>query len=196
MDTSGTWVTTSTVLERLAGTGGQEAWTDFVERFRGPIVAYAQRRGLSVADAEDAAQEALGAFVAAYRAGRYRRERGRLSGWLYGFVSNKVLRAAQRARDGVASAPDGWSAIADDGGGDPEWEEIWERALFERCLAVARTEFRGSTWRVFEMLVLEERSVGDAVEELGLTRNAVYLAKHRVLARVTALARDCDEVGP
>ena len=196
MDGPSTWITTSTVLQRLANFGDGDAWSRFIERFRNPIVAYARRRGLSASDADDAAQEALTAFAQAFRSGAYVRERGRLSRWLFGFVHNKVLRVLEHdLRRPEAAEIERWSQVEGGPAVDPEWEEVWERSMLEQALAAARGEFQGSTWRVFEMLVLENRSVDDAVAETKLTRNAVYIAKHRVLARVEALIVECDDVG-
>lgn len=194
MSSHPSWITTSTVLQRLTDFGDRDAWNTFSERFRVPIVAYARRRGLSESDAEDVAQETLAAFAQAFRGGDYDRERGRLSRWLFGFANRKVLRALERDRALGDGEMERWSQI--DGGAalDPDWEELWERSVLEQSLAAARGEFESSTWRVFEMLVLESRSVDDAVAETGLTRNAVYIAKHRVLARVEQLVRDCDEM--
>lgn len=192
MSESAPWVTTSTVLERLASGRDEEAWKDFVERFRGLIVSYAQRRGLGSADAEDAAQETLAQFVAAFRSGRFDRSRGRLSHWLYGFAANKVRRALERRGESEAERLSDWSDLQGAQQVDSDWEEQWERAVLQHCLAAARSEFRGPTWRVFEQLALEGRSVDEVAAGAGLTRNAVYIAKHRVLARVQQLIAECD----
>lgn len=192
MDDSAAWITTSTVLERLASGPDQDAWGAFVGRFRGPLVGYAQRRGLGAADAEDAAQEALATFVEAFRAGRFERERGRLSHWLYGFVANAVRRAQARGGRDDAQQLSHWSALEGAGQIDPDFEESWEREVLRQCLDSARAEFRGTTWRVFEGLALEGRAVDELAAETGLSRNAVYIAKHRVLARVEALMAECE----
>lgn len=192
MDDAAAWITTSTVLERLASGADEDAWGTFVRRFRGPLVGYGERRGLSASDAEDAAQEALAAFVEAFRAGRFERERGRLSHWLYGFVANAVRRALARTGAQDAQQLSHWSALEGAGEVDPEFEERWEREVLRQCLDSARAEFRGSTWRVFEALALEGRAVDEVAAETGLSRNAVYIAKHRVLARVEALIAECE----
>lgn len=192
MHDSAPWVTTSTVLERLKSGRDDDAWGAFVTRFRGPILAYAQRQGLSAADAEDAVQEALAAFVAALRSGRFVRERGRLSHWLYGFASLAIRSTRTRVGGAAAAQLSDWSGVEGTGHLDPQWEEQWERAVLEHCLSVARTEFRGATWSVFEQLALEGHSVDDVAARAGMTRNAVYIAKHRVLARVEALIAECD----
>ena len=45
-------------------------------------------------------------------------------------------------------------------------------------------EFAPSTWKSFRLLVLEERPAADVAESLGLSVNAVLIAKSRVLRRL------------
>jgi RNA polymerase sigma-70 factor (ECF subfamily) len=44
-------------------------------------------------------------------------------------------------------------------------------------------EFEPTTWRAFRALVLEGRPTGEVAAELGITSNAVRIAKSRVLSR-------------
>ncbi len=188
------WVTTSTVLQRLKSFDDQDAWQQFVRRFQRPIEAYARKRGLSESDAEDAAQEALAAFAQSFRDGGYERERGRLSRWLFGIVHHRIEQQRDRMARRAPADSVAWSQLEDQQSPDGVWTEIWERSMLEQCVAAARDELHGTTRRVFEMLVLEGRSVEDAMSETGLSRNAVYIAKHRALTRVRGLLADCDEV--
>lgn len=200
LDEPSGWITTSTVLARLADFDDRGAWERFVERFRRPIEAFAERQGLGPAEREDAAQETLLAFADAYRRGEYARAKGRLSSWLFGIAWRRIDHARRRARvrsGEVALGGEGepsWSAV--EGATSPEWEETWERAMLEHCLRQARKEVQPATFRAFEMLVLEGRSIEDTVAELGVTRNAVAIAKHRVSERLRELVAECDEVRP
>jgi RNA polymerase sigma-70 factor (ECF subfamily) len=45
-------------------------------------------------------------------------------------------------------------------------------------------EFQPSTWKAFRGLVLEGRTAGDVAVEMGLSVNAVLIAKSRVLQRL------------
>jgi RNA polymerase sigma-70 factor (ECF subfamily) len=192
------WVTTSTVLDRLAHYSDQGAWERLTERFRGPFLAYARRRGLGEAECEDVAQESLLAFAQAYREGKYDRARGRLSHWLFGIAWRRVEEARRglaRVR-GLAEGVPTELDLAVPGEVSPEWQEIWERSMIELCLRQVRKEVEPATFRAFEMLVLESRLVEDATRELGLSANAVTIAKHRVGKRVRELVDLCDEVRP
>src|SRR5215468_5754286 len=84
------WLTTSTILQRLGDFDDRAIWERFNTRFRSPLESFARRLGLSPAEADDAAQEALLQFAEAYRAGKYVRQAGRLSSWLFGIAFNQV----------------------------------------------------------------------------------------------------------
>ncbi len=192
------WVTTSAVLERLANFDDRDAWRQFSERFRAPIERFAQRQGLSAIDAEDAAQETLMGFARAYAEGSYDRTKGRLSSWIFGIAWRRIdhLRRRQgRPESPVADDQSAfWAQVPGDEGASALWDEVWERSLLEHCVRQIKQEVQPATFRVFEMLVLEKRAVEDAVNELGLTRNAVYIARHRVMGRMQELLRECEEL--
>ncbi|HEX7378644.1 MAG TPA: sigma-70 family RNA polymerase sigma factor, partial [Pirellulales bacterium] len=67
-------------------------------------------------------------------------------------------------------------------------EEFWQREhrewLVARAAAVMRAEFEESTWRACWYCVVEGRAVAEVAAELGISRNAVYVAKSRVLRRL------------
>src|SRR5262245_42778033 len=90
------WVTTSTVLKRLADFGDRDAWRTFDERFRAPIASFARKQGLSASDAEDVAQETLLGFAQAYKQGEYDKTRGRLSQWLFGIARRRMAQARRK----------------------------------------------------------------------------------------------------
>jgi RNA polymerase sigma-70 factor (ECF subfamily) len=45
-------------------------------------------------------------------------------------------------------------------------------------------EFTPSTWQAFQAVVIEGRKEADVAASLGLSLNAVFIAKSRVLARL------------
>jgi RNA polymerase sigma-70 factor (ECF subfamily) len=53
-------------------------------------------------------------------------------------------------------------------------------------LASIQSEFNATTWQVFRMLVLEEVPAAEVARGVGITTNAVYVAKSRVLSRLRA----------
>jgi RNA polymerase sigma-70 factor (ECF subfamily) len=67
----------------------------------------------------------------------------------------------------------------------PEGEECDERKLLLRqALRQLEPEFAEQTWRAFWRVVVDGREPARVAEELGLTANAVYLARGRILRRL------------
>ena len=185
-------VTGTDLLAALADPENQTAWRDWVERYRPLVVSFAERSGVPPADAEDLAQESLLAFARAYRDGRYERSRGRLRSWLYGLARVHLLRWRARGRPAEASLDEEDRAGPDPF--EPAWEEEWRVAVLRQCLAVIRREVEPATLRAFQAFVLEERPAREVAAELGLSENAVFGAKRRVLRRLRELEPLMEDV--
>ncbi len=56
--------------------------------------------------------------------------------------------------------------------------------LTGRALEIMRAEFQPATWHAFWALVIEGRSGREVARQFGLTVNAVYIARSRVLRRL------------
>ncbi|MBL0922201.1 MAG: hypothetical protein IBJ10_08755 [Phycisphaerales bacterium] len=183
------WVTTTTILQRLRDFD-DPAWEAFVLRFRRPVEAFARERGLTLGEAEDVAQDTLLAFANAYRQGRYSRESGRLSSWLFGIAQNKVRESRRRSVRGAAQPlPD----LLDESE-QAAWEDAWRRETLAVCLERVRAEVDQRTFDAFEGYAIRNRPAAAVAHDLGVTRNAVFIAKHRVLSRVRELRREYEEI--
>lgn len=191
---SADWVTTTTILEDLRGFDNHVAWRRLVDRFHAPITRFARGQGLAAADAEDVTQEALAEFARAYRDGRYDRDKGRLSRWLFGIVFRKILQSREKhQRDRAAGQPTpAWEALPDERRTWDSWDKEWEEAVWRICLDRVRMEFEPPTLAAFERVVRDERPIAATAEELGLTVKAVYNAKHRVLKRLRELKAEFE----
>ncbi|GMU38990.1 MAG: sigma-70 family RNA polymerase sigma factor [Phycisphaerae bacterium] len=190
------WITTSTILHDLRDATNEAAWRRLTDRFRRPIIAFALRMGLSAADAEDAAQETLTAFVESFRRGAYDPARGRLSRWLFGIAYHQALRERRRRAQQPPCQPETsfWNKLPDEREASWCWDAEWEQALLEECLARARLEFEPETFRAFECAMRADGGADDVARQLGIPVKTVYNAKHRVLKRVRELRAELEEV--
>src|SRR6185369_9618116 len=64
------------------------------------------------------------------------------------------------------------------------WDREHDRQILQRLLTLLEPEFEPTTWQAFRLVAVEERSVGEAAQALGLSPNAVRIAKSRVLKRL------------
>ena len=193
-------VTSTYLLEGLKDPANQTVWQQYVDRYRPLILRYARRLGLDEVDGEDAAQQALLAFCEAYRQGRYERGKGRLRDWLFGIARNQI-RNYQRRQHGrevqVATPPEQTDFFVHQAD-EKEWEDIWEQewrdAVLRQCLEEARREVGEKTFAAFELFASQGWPARKVAEHLGLTANAVFIAKHRILRRVRELLPTMEEV--
>jgi RNA polymerase sigma-70 factor (ECF subfamily) len=71
---------------------------------------------------------------------------------------------------------------------DSPLSQIWEREhdlwVARRLIEMLKGEFEERTWRAFEGVALRGRPAAEVAAELGMTPNAIAIAKSRVLRRL------------
>ncbi len=178
--------TTTHLLDGLADPAHEEAWRALDERYRPILIGFARRLGLADADAADVAQEALLRFLQEFRGGRYERGRGHIRSFL---VTLARTRAAdlrrRRARRREARGDSAFVELAADEA-DSLWEEECRHVILRQALDELRssTRMQERTIRAFERVALEGQEPAVVAEELGMSMDEVYVAKHRTLERL------------
>jgi RNA polymerase sigma-70 factor, ECF subfamily len=186
----------SSLLER-AKRRDQDAWRRLVHIFSPLVYQWSRRLGVQEADAADILQEVFGA-VSDHVAG-FRREHPNDSfrGWLWMITRNKINDLLRRKRE-VAEAR-----------GGTDWqdqmlqipESLYEisyplpdkcesHELAKRALETIRAEFEDRTWQAFLQTTVDKRPAAEVAEEFGMSVQAVYQAKSRVMRRVRKELRD------
>ena len=191
-------VTNTSLLIGLRDRNNEVVWKQFFNRYQPLLMAFAQKLGLAEQDATDAAQEALLAFVGAYREGAYERDKGRLRTWLFGIAARKVRDLQRRKRAPVAVGGDASETafpgqIPDDEQLGQVWDAQWQQALLKQCLDEVRRQVKPRTMQVFELLALQDWPAEKVAAELAMTENAVWIAKNRVISRMREIHRDFEE---
>jgi RNA polymerase sigma-70 factor (ECF subfamily) len=137
----------------------------------------------------------------AVHVGAFRRERpgDSFGGWLRTITRNKI-RDHHRRRQGKPEARGGTDAqqqLAEIGEpaepSDPSAasDDGLDGWLSHRGLELVRAEFENRTWEAFWRTAVEGHAPADVAEDLGMTVQAVYQAKSRVLRR---LRQELDEM--
>jgi RNA polymerase sigma-70 factor (ECF subfamily) len=179
--------TSMSLLERVRG-DDQAAWVRLVKLYEPVLDRWCQRAGLQLADAADVKQEVFAAVTRAI--GEFRRNRpgDSFRGWLYTITRNKIrdrLRKLNEVGAGGSDAQIRLSLIpADDSDHEPPADSDDERMLYLHAVEIIRSEFEPKTWNAFWRVTVDGHSAADVAAELGVTPNAVYLARSRVLRRL------------
>jgi RNA polymerase sigma-70 factor (ECF subfamily) len=181
MASTGTTANERELLE-AAKQGGEAAFGDLVEPYRGELHAHCYRMLGSVHDAEDALQDAL---LRAWRGLSRFEGRSSLRSWLYKIATNTCLDVIERRPKRVLPIDYGPAADPHDGPGEPLVESVWvepypdERLGVEDGLATpdARYEQRESVELAFivalQHLPARQRAVLILREVLGFSAKEV-----------------------
>jgi RNA polymerase sigma-70 factor (ECF subfamily) len=96
----------------------------------------------------------------------------------------QVRRA--RSTTGDASAfENSFEQFADDDSAVSRlWDEEHDRHVVRRLLELMKPEFEPATWQAFHLLVLEGKRTAEVAAELGISTNAVRIAKARIQSRL------------
>jgi RNA polymerase sigma-70 factor (ECF subfamily) len=184
LDSSIMHTTPVSLLERIRRSADQAAWERFVKLYTPLLGHWARRLGSHGPDADDLVQEVFAALVRKLPDFRYDAGK-RFRGWLWTVLVNKV-RAKHRHQS--VCGPAGGDGILDQVAAPDEADAVSEaeyrQYLTRRALELMRAEFQPTTWRAFWECVVADRAGAEVAAELGLSVDAVYAAKSRVLRRL------------
>jgi len=184
--------TRATLLSQLRDGSSPLAWEEFFQRYWPLIHAFARRRGCSDNTAEDVVQEVMLKIFERRDVFLYDASRGRFRDWLGTVVRNQVAQYRRspsgRARVLPGESPAFREKETGEGSPDTLWERAFENAVLLAILDVIRREVDPRDYLAFELTTLSGMEPAGVAAITGLSRNAIYKARRRVLRRLRALA--------
>lgn len=172
--------TSPTLLEQLRGPERAAAWGRFVALYTPLLARWADRARVPAADRPDLIQDVYVAVLRAIPGFAYDPGRS-FRAWLHTVLANKVRDL--RRKKVPLPLPDSDGVAADDP--VPALDEAeYRRVLAARAARLIAADFTEATWRAFWGTAVDGRPASDVAAEVGLSVNAVYLARARVLARL------------
>lgn len=182
------------LLEALSGDASSVRWTEFYNKYEGPMRAFLQAHFPTV-EADDMIQETLIALVKCLPGYRYvPDEHGYFHNYLMGIVKHKALDAIRRqtARTAIekqleedAQEQMKHFQAPNDDAEEAAWKNAAKEAALEQLLAddsIALT-----TREVFRHVALMHEPPTDVARQFGITRNNVDQIKARLIARLKDL---------
>ena len=182
--------TSVSLLERLRTNPDEGAWERLVAVYRPWIMGWLRRHGLTDSDAEDLAQEVLLVVLREVPFFQHNRRPGAFRAWLRTVTVHRVQDFGRSRRyrpevvgdgailDRLAELQDPASELS------RHWDQEHDAHVVRRLVALIEPEFQESTWRAFRAVMLEGETPASAAARLGVSVNAVLLAKSRILARL------------
>jgi RNA polymerase sigma-70 factor (ECF subfamily) len=187
--------TSRSLLERARDPADAQSWRQLTDLYLPLIRGWVRPYVDQPADVDDVVQEVLAAVVRDLGRFQHNEVPGAFRAWLRSITMHR-LHAYWQARARRPRVP---------GGDDFEellgqledpasplarsWDEQHDRHVLRVLCEAIRLEFHSSTWWAFEGTALDGRPAAEVAAELGLTLNAVLVAKSRVLKRLRQKAQ-------
>ena len=178
--------TSRSLLDRLTSQPDDAAWSRLVELYTPLIRYWLGTQGLASTDADDLTQEILMVVVRELPDFRHSGRRGAFRKWLR-LISVHRLRDYWRAR---RSRPLQAHEAVLDGLEDRSsresqmWDQEHDRFVAKRLIELIEPEFSPLTWTAFRRQFVDGQKAAAIAAELGVSTNAVLVAKSRVLRRL------------
>jgi len=180
--------TSASLLDKVKQ-GDAAGWQRLMGLYRPLVLWWCRHQVARREDAEDVVQEVLATVLA--RVGEFERQRpGSFRAWLKAITQFKLLEywketrqqpvaaGGSEAKEILEQLPD---QPLDQDAADNDVSE--RRILLRSALELLQPEFEPKTWAAALKAVQGQPAAGVAAD-LGMTRDAVYIAKSRVLARL------------
>ena len=177
------------LLERLRLRSDDASWQRLVDLYTPLIRDWLRRSCVDASDTDDLTQEVMQVLVRELPNFRHDLRPGAFRRWLRNVTVNRlrVFWRGRRARP-VATGDSDFGHMLDqledpNSGLSQLWDQEHDCHVARRLLELIEPEFEPTTWRAFRGLVLEGKRTAEVAAELGITPNAVRIAKSRVLSR-------------
>lgn len=180
--------TRTSLLAALKSPDDRCAWEEFVVVYRPVFYRMARRREMQDSDAQDLAQQVLLKICGAIEA--YEQRPGtQFRHWLRRVANNAIASALSRAprdvAEGGSEALHKFDVIPESGADiSQEFDTEFERELFLVAAARVRSEVNQTTWRAFELTMIEGLTCEQASQTLGKSIGTVYAARSRIVKRL------------
>jgi RNA polymerase sigma-70 factor (ECF subfamily) len=187
-----------------AGCRREEAWAVFQARYRGVILGWCLRRGLSLESAEDLTQDVLLKLFQQLPQYSHDPARGQFRGWLKAVVNNVLTdfwrRERRRPEEGGVGGTTFLERLEDLASPDPPGElsvviEEHARTTAAEILGRVRAKVKETTWQAFYQTMVEQRPAAEVAAELSLSVASVYKASYRVKQMLLEEYRHVYEAG-
>lgn len=181
--------TNQSLVARVKNLGDGASWIEFMDIYQPVVYRMAQRRGLQDADAHDVMQQVFVSVAGAIERWEPSSDLPPFRAWLTTITKNAISKTlGRRPRDravGSTSVMEQLNAVADNvESSDAEFLAEARRQMFRWAAQKVRIEFTQATWDMFWRSSVLGESVSVVAEETGRTTGAVYIARHRVIARL------------
>jgi RNA polymerase sigma-70 factor (ECF subfamily) len=179
---------TSSSLLRRALAREPEAWERLVSLYSPLVHHWCRQGGIAQHEVADVTQEVFAAVASSLGQFRPDQPGTTFRGWMRGITRHKLLdHALDRGEPGIGGT-DAQVRLHQVPAPADELELSEDPAdvsgLYQRALRLVQHQVEDRTWKAFWKATVESRTTAEVAAELGISPNAVRLAKSHVLRRL------------
>jgi RNA polymerase sigma-70 factor (ECF subfamily) len=179
--------TTSVSLLQRVRSNDDAAWKTVVSLYTPFLRYWARRGGLDGAEVDDLVQDVFLKAIQMLPTFTYDANRS-FRAWLRTIAVNGCRERFRRKKVvGRGTGDAGLSGVTSERELEESWDQEHQQAILVRALELMKQEFEEKTWQACWELTVNERTAADVAAELGMTANACFLAKSRVIRRLRVL---------
>ena len=175
-----------------------DSWGEFLSIYENSIVAFARRKGLQDADAQDVLQEVLAAVECKLATWDVDPSKGKFRGWLFRVARNiavdKIIETSRMPKSGgskideiITQHP---NSLENE---DSLFLKGYRRQLMHWAANRIRPTVSEASWNAFCLSALEGVGAEEIANKLNMTPGNVYSAKFRITARIKKLIKQFDD---
>jgi RNA polymerase sigma-70 factor (ECF subfamily) len=178
------------LLERVQSTADAEAWHRLVHLYQPLLRHWLSRSGLQPSDVDDLVQDVLTVVLRKLPEFCHDGRSGSFRSWLRAIVVYRLrdFWRARKARPMATGGSDYLQTVEQLEDPDSQLSRLWnaehDQQVLRQLTAMIEAEFKPTTWQAFRSHVIEGIAADEVAHTLGLSINAVLIAKSRVLQRL------------
>lgn len=180
--------TSITLLNRLQQSDDPQNWDRLFQLYAPLLAAWLRKYDVQPADADDLVQEVLVVVARDLAKFDHNGRPGAFRTWLRGILVHRLKnfwrakgrlpKSGSDMQQRLAQLEDPVSAISQ------FWNQQHDRHVASRLMASAESGFKPVTWTAFTRVAIDGEPADVVADDLGITTNAVFIAKSRVLSRL------------
>jgi RNA polymerase sigma-70 factor (ECF subfamily) len=173
--------TSPSLLDRLCTAPDEAAWRRLHDLYRPFVLAWVRRDATLGAEAEDLVQEVMTVLVRELPTFQ-RRRTGSFRRWLREITRRRLQGYYRKRRRQPQASGEAFDQLQDPNSAlSRQWDEEHDRHVLTRLLDLIAPQFGEKTLLAFRRLVFDEVPAAEVGTQLGMSVNAVLLAKSHVL---------------
>lgn len=187
--------TSLTLLDRLREHTNEAAWQELAALYTPLLLAWLRRYEVQPSDADDLVQEVLTVAARELPSFDHSGREGALRAWLRKTLVFRLRNfwRSQKRRPTAKGDSDFLRQLDELEDPHSQLSQIWQQEhdehVLRHLLQNSRSKFTPNTWQAFRRVVFGGEKVTDVAADIGISANAVLIAKSRVLSH---LKREAD----